>query len=114
MENLYAQQQLQPHEAGTPAEDASPLNTLNAHDMWSSGELEQYQRFYQQFEGGILSSDKQHIYFLGVIDIFTNYNATKKLEHFGKSIYQNGATISCVPPQRYAQRFGNFLQSAFR
>ena len=43
MENLYqAQQQLQPHEAGTPAEDASPLNTLNAYDLWSKSDLEQY------------------------------------------------------------------------
>ena len=71
-------------------------------------------RFYQQFEGGLLSSDKEHIYFMGVIDIFTGYTIGKKFEHFGKSIYQNRHTISCVPPQRYAQRFVNFLNTAFR
>ena len=101
---------------GTPAEEASPLNTLGATDIQSqmSHAEEVYQRFYQAYDGGLLSHDKQHIYFMGVIDIFTGYTFTKKFEHFGKSIYQNRVTISCVPPDRYAQRFIHFMDSAFR
>ena len=73
--------------AGTPVEDdQSALNTLNALDM-SVDCFEENMRFYQQFEGGLLSSDKEHIYFMGVIDIFTGYTIGKKFEHFGKSIY---------------------------
>ena len=42
--------------------------------------------------------DKQHIYFMGVIDIFTCYSFGKKFENLSKSVYQNKVTISCVPP----------------
>ena len=42
---------------------------------------ENNKQFYEVYEGGLLSSDKQHIYYMGVIDIFTQYNARKKIEH---------------------------------
>lgn len=77
-------------EIGTPVgDDASPLNTLNALDIQSTSNLGDQFRFYQSYDGGLLSSDKQHIYFFGVIDIFTGYSVGKKFEHLSKSIYQN-------------------------
>jgi 1-phosphatidylinositol-4-phosphate 5-kinase len=45
-----------------------------------------------------MSIDKSKIYYLGIIDIFTEYNMKKKGEHFLKSIQHDGQTISCVPP----------------
>lgn len=36
-----------------------------------------------------MSIDKQQIYFFGIIDIFTNYNAKKKCENFYKSVTQD-------------------------
>jgi len=69
------------------------------------------QNFYQMHEGGMMSSDKTKIYFFGIIDILTEYSTRKKLEHSFKKIrYDN--TISCVPPQRYAERFADFQANA--
>ncbi len=46
--------------------------------------------FYRD-DGGFRATDEnnqelQEIYFMGIIDIFTNYNIKKKLEHFLRSI----------------------------
>jgi hypothetical protein len=30
-------------------------------------------RFYESFEGGMLSADKKYVYFIGIIDILTFY-----------------------------------------
>ena len=48
-----------------------------------------YCYFYQD-QGGFAATDElnlpgHEIYYVGIIDIFTKYNATKKLEHFFKS-----------------------------
>lgn len=43
-------------------------------------------KFYEKNDGGLASIDGQKIYYMGVIDIFTGYNAKKKAEHFCKSI----------------------------
>lgn len=50
------------------------------------------------FEGGLQSSDKKHIYFFGIIDIFTQFNAMKRMENMFKSVAQDSQTISCIPP----------------
>jgi 1-phosphatidylinositol-4-phosphate 5-kinase len=66
--------------------------------------------FYEQNEGGVSNYNNQKIYFLGVIDILTEYNTKKKMEHFLKS-FKYGNTISCVPPDMYATRFEQFICS---
>ena len=58
---------------------------------------------------GILSQDKKFIYFLGIIDILTDYSSVKKLEHIVKRI-AFGPTISAIPPKEYADRFYNFIK----
>lgn len=60
-----------------------------------------------------MSIDNQHVYFVGIIDIFTEYNTKKQMEHFYKSLTQNAETISCVPPRQYADRFYNFMATVF-
>lgn len=71
-----------------------------------------YGKFYEKNEGGLASIDGQKIYYMGVIDIFTGYNAKKKAEHFCKSIQHDSVTISCVPPAQYAKRFSDFIDKA--
>uniref|UniRef100_A0A7S3NTI8 PIPK domain-containing protein n=1 Tax=Euplotes crassus TaxID=5936 RepID=A0A7S3NTI8_EUPCR len=66
--------------------------------------------FYEQDEGGIQNFNKKEIYFLGIIDILTEYNTKKKMEHFFKRL-KYGNSISCVPPDRYAKRFDEFINS---
>jgi len=38
--------------------------------------------FYEKDFGGLLSYDRKCIYFMGIIDIFTDYGARKSTEHF--------------------------------
>lgn len=42
--------------------------------------------FYEQNDGGMANYNGEKIYFLGIIDILTEYNTKKKMEHFFKSI----------------------------
>lgn len=60
---------------------------------------------------GLQSSDGSAIYFIGIIDILTNYNTKKKLENLFKSTVHNSKEISCIPPKPYAKRFINYLNS---
>jgi 1-phosphatidylinositol-4-phosphate 5-kinase len=51
---------------------------------------------------------------MGVIDVFTFYNVKKKFEHFGKAMWYEEKTVSCVPPQMYADRFVEWMQNAIQ
>lgn len=64
--------------------------------------------FYEEYFGGIQSEDRTKIYFFGIIDIFTNFGATKKVEYIVKSVSQ-GPGISCKPPNEYSSRFISFI-----
>jgi len=64
--------------------------------------------FYEEYYGGIQSEDKKKVYFFGIIDIFTNFGATKKMEYMVKSVSQ-GNGISCKPPNQYSTRFIKFV-----
>ena len=52
------------------------------------------------------------IYFVGIIDILQQYTRVKRAETFMKSFTHNVDEISCVPPDKYAARFANFLKDA--
>ncbi|KAG4098130.1 SAICAR synthase-like protein [Neocallimastix lanati (nom. inval.)] len=72
--------------------------------------------FYQD-DGGFRSTDNNNkplndLYFLGVIDILTNYNYKKKIEHFIKSFNNDKSTISAIHPKKYAKRFVDFIKFA--
>ena len=66
--------------------------------------------FYEEYYGGIQSEDRSKVYFFGIIDIFTNFGATKKVEYIVKSVSQ-GYGISCKPPDEYSNRFIHFIES---
>ncbi|KAL1918485.1 uncharacterized protein VTP21DRAFT_3145 [Calcarisporiella thermophila] len=70
-------------------------------------------------EGGFMSTNEQNqaskeLYYLGIIDILTPYNLTKKAEHFFKSLTQDKCGISAVHPQEYGQRFLRFIKGAVK
>jgi len=70
------------------------------------------QPLHQRNAGGVVSKDRQALYFMGVIDILTPYDAVKRAEHCAKSIryFYSAAGISCCPPIAYAERFNKFMQ----
>jgi 1-phosphatidylinositol-4-phosphate 5-kinase len=66
--------------------------------------------FFTVNEGGILSNDCSCVYFFGIIDILTEYGPKKQLEYFFKRI-KYGKQMSVLPPQEYAERIMNFINS---
>jgi len=58
---------------------------------------------------GVPSGDGSKIYFFGIIDILTEFNARKRSEYMVKKlVYGNG--ISAIPPQNYSNRFLKFIK----
>jgi len=71
---------------------------------------------FSQDEGGFQATDENNeplpeLYFLGIIDIFTNYNFAKRCETMFKSLVSDSKTISAVNPKFYAKRFLGFIKS---
>ena len=64
----------------------------------------------QEEEIGMVSSDGNDEYFIGVIDILTRFNTKKKLEFLFKTVAINKG-ISAIPPFPYSQRFQNFIKT---
>eukprot|EP01059_Diplonema_ambulator_P012890 TRINITY_DN23386_c0_g1_i1.p1 TRINITY_DN23386_c0_g1~~TRINITY_DN23386_c0_g1_i1.p1 ORF type:complete len:923 (+),score=80.70 TRINITY_DN23386_c0_g1_i1:114-2882(+) len=67
------------------------------------------------FHGGFPSCNRREIYYAGIIDITTDYNVMKKVEHYAKSVryLRNPEGVSCVGPQKYRERFVRFMESRF-
>ena len=56
------------------------------------------------------STDKKYIFTFGIIDILTEYNFQKKCESvYKRNVYGN--TVSCQPPDDYANRFYEFMKT---
>ena len=56
------------------------------------------------------TSDKRYLLYLGIIDTFTSFNCKKKFESSAKRVLL-GKGISCVPPDKYAERFEQFMRN---
>lgn len=67
---------------------------------------------HQSHMGGILSSDQESLYMLGIIDILTPYDSSKRLEHHAKALRYEREGVSSCPPGLYASRFNGFMQEA--
>ncbi len=51
------------------------------------------------------------VYYIGIIDIFTEYTIKKKAETAFKSLTSRMSKISSVHPKRYGKRFLNFIKN---
>nr|7QIE_A Chain A, Phosphatidylinositol 5-phosphate 4-kinase type-2 gamma [Homo sapiens]7QIE_B Chain B, Phosphatidylinositol 5-phosphate 4-kinase type-2 gamma [Homo sapiens]7QIE_C Chain C, Phosphatidylinositol 5-phosphate 4-kinase type-2 gamma [Homo sapiens]7QIE_D Chain D, Phosphatidylinositol 5-phosphate 4-kinase type-2 gamma [Homo sapiens]8BQ4_A Chain A, Phosphatidylinositol 5-phosphate 4-kinase type-2 gamma [Homo sapiens]8BQ4_B Chain B, Phosphatidylinositol 5-phosphate 4-kinase type-2 gamma [Homo len=57
---------------------------------------------------------QKEVYFMGLIDILTQYDAKKKAAHAAKTVKHGaGAEISTVHPEQYAKRFLDFITNIF-
>ena len=84
----------------------------NSVNNENSVELEKKNAISYDFEdGGIYSIDKNVIYFIGIIDILTEYNCKKSVEYFFKLIRYCSENMSCVPPVNYMNRFNNYMET---
>ncbi|XP_067882937.1 LOW QUALITY PROTEIN: phosphatidylinositol 5-phosphate 4-kinase type-2 gamma-like [Heterodontus francisci] len=78
----------------------------------SHGEYDPFTDVY-----AIRSSDaapRKEVYFMGLIDILTQYDTKKKAAHAAKTVKHGaGAEISTVNPEQYAKRFMDFITNIF-
>mmetsp|Transcript_40758 Transcript_40758/g.65529 ORF Transcript_40758/g.65529 Transcript_40758/m.65529 type:complete len:576 (+) Transcript_40758:90-1817(+) len=51
------------------------------------------------------------IFYIGIIDILTQFGVRKSVEHRFMSLFKDGNQISCVHPSVYGNRFSDFLLS---
>ncbi|XP_059812252.1 phosphatidylinositol 5-phosphate 4-kinase type-2 gamma-like isoform X1 [Hypanus sabinus] len=60
------------------------------------------------------SAPRKEVYFMGLIDILTQYDTKKKAAHAAKTVKHGaGAEISTVNPEQYAKRFMDFITNIF-
>ncbi|XP_078394395.1 phosphatidylinositol 5-phosphate 4-kinase type-2 alpha [Cetorhinus maximus] len=93
---------------GTPPD--SPGNVLNSSRPLAPGEFDPTIDVYaiKSHENSL----RKEIYFLGIIDILTHYDAKKKAAHAAKTVkHGSGAEISTVNPEQYSKRFVEFITS---
>lgn len=51
------------------------------------------------------------IYHVSIIDYLRKWDISTMAEHYTKATFRDRHQISCVPPEKYATRFLNFMQS---
>ena len=68
---------------------------------------------FQQFYGGIPNAQGSEVYYMGIIDILTDYNFKKAGEHVAKSALYDGKQVSCVPPIEYQERYMRYCEGLF-
>uniref|UniRef100_A0A669F6W8 Phosphatidylinositol 5-phosphate 4-kinase type-2 gamma n=1 Tax=Oreochromis niloticus TaxID=8128 RepID=A0A669F6W8_ORENI len=73
------------------------------------GEFDPYVDVY-----AVRSSPQREVYFMGLIDVLTQYDTKKKAAHAAKTVKHGaGAEISTVHPEQYAKRFRDFISNIF-
>ena len=73
--------------------------------------LSELKNLWDYDDGGIKSITGNEIYYLGIIDILTEYNCKKGVEHFFKMIRYCSEKMSCIPPINYMNRFNNYMET---
>lgn len=85
---------------------------IHSHRPLGPGEFESFIDVYaiRSAEG----APQKEVYFMGLIDILTQYDAKKKAAHAAKTVKHGaGAEISTVHPEQYAKRFLDFISNIF-
>ena len=68
---------------------------------------------FQRFYGGIPSTNQREVFYVGIIDVLTDYGLKKMGEHISKAVLYDSKQVSCVPPNEYQSRFVDYLASVF-
>ncbi|XP_076124348.1 phosphatidylinositol 5-phosphate 4-kinase type-2 gamma-like isoform X1 [Alosa pseudoharengus] len=104
----------QPHPAsgsyGTSPEGIAGY--MNSFKPFGPGEFDPYVDVYAiQSDVG---APQREVYFMGLIDVLTQYDTKKKAAHAAKTVKHGaGAEISTVHPEQYAKRFREFIANIF-
>ncbi|XP_032365180.1 phosphatidylinositol 5-phosphate 4-kinase type-2 gamma isoform X2 [Etheostoma spectabile] len=85
---------------------------MNSFKPMGPGEFDPYVDVYAIQSA--VDAPRREVYFMGLIDVLTQYDTKKKAVHAAKAVKHGaGAEISTVHPEQYAKRFREFITKIF-
>ncbi|CAN9515251.1 unnamed protein product [Ophioblennius macclurei] len=85
---------------------------MSAYKPLGPGEFDPYVDVYAV--ASCSGAPQREVYFMGLIDVLTQYDTKKKAAHAAKTVKHGaGAEISTVHPEQYAKRFRDFISNIF-
>ncbi|XP_035008205.1 phosphatidylinositol 5-phosphate 4-kinase type-2 gamma isoform X1 [Hippoglossus stenolepis] len=85
---------------------------MNSFKPMGAGEFDPYVDVYAI--QSTVGAPQREVYFMGLIDVLTQYDTRKKAAHAAKAVKHGaGAEISTVHPEQYAKRFREFITKIF-
>jgi hypothetical protein len=96
-----------------PPSESQSSNLLNAQTQQIIGgvrRLSATETNVCNYEFKSAEDDNQHIYYCGLIDCMSDYDAQKRMAHAIKSRRHANAEISTVKPEKYKIRFLDFVK----
>ncbi|XP_035518035.1 phosphatidylinositol 5-phosphate 4-kinase type-2 gamma-like isoform X1 [Morone saxatilis] len=85
---------------------------MNSFKPMGAGEFDPYVDVYAIQSA--VGAPQREVYFMGLIDVLTQYDTKKKAAHAAKAVKHGaGAEISTVHPEQYAKRFREFITKIF-
>ncbi|XP_072308901.1 phosphatidylinositol 5-phosphate 4-kinase type-2 gamma-like [Eucyclogobius newberryi] len=85
---------------------------MNSFKPMGSGEFDPYVDVYAIQSA--VGAPQREVYFMGLIDVLTQYDTKKKAAHAAKAVTHGAAAeISTVNPELYAKRFKEFVTTIF-
>ncbi|XP_068450323.1 phosphatidylinositol 5-phosphate 4-kinase type-2 gamma-like isoform X2 [Clinocottus analis] len=85
---------------------------MNSFKPMGPGEFDPYVDVYAIQSA--VGAPQREVYFMGLIDVLTQYDTKKKAAHAAKAVKHGaGAEISTVHPEQYAKRFREFITKIF-
>ncbi|XP_030624959.1 phosphatidylinositol 5-phosphate 4-kinase type-2 gamma isoform X2 [Chanos chanos] len=85
---------------------------MNSFKPLGPGEFDPYVDVYAVKSAP--GAPQREVYFMGLIDVLTQYDTKKKAAHAAKTVKHGaGAEISTVHPEQYAKRFREFISNIF-
>ncbi|XP_060925000.1 phosphatidylinositol 5-phosphate 4-kinase type-2 gamma-like isoform X1 [Limanda limanda] len=85
---------------------------MNSFKPMGAGEFDPYVDVYAIQSA--VGAPQREVYFMGLIDVLTQYDTRKKAAHAAKAVKHGaGAEISTVHPEQYAKRFREFITKIF-
>ncbi|XP_070815217.1 phosphatidylinositol 5-phosphate 4-kinase type-2 gamma-like [Chaetodon trifascialis] len=115
MESSCEEEEEDENELPPPLGSTSPEGIsgyMNSFKPMGPGEFDPYVDVYAiQSAAG---APQREVYFMGLIDVLTQYDTMKKAAHAAKAVKHGaGAEISTVHPEQYAKRFREFITKIF-
>ncbi|XP_056293598.1 phosphatidylinositol 5-phosphate 4-kinase type-2 gamma-like isoform X4 [Pseudoliparis swirei] len=115
MESSYEEEEEDENSLAPAPRPTSPEGIggyMNSFKPMGPGEFDPYVDVYAIQSA--VGAPQGEVYFMGLIDVLTQYDTKKKAAHAAKAVKHGaGAEISTVHPEQYAKRFREFTTKIF-